>query len=68
MVANHSSDKDELLTLAEVCQELKIARSTFYDWKAHGEAPAVHRLPNNKLRIKRTTLNAWLQSRMEEAA
>ena len=27
-------DPDEKLTLAEVCTELRIERSTFYDWRA----------------------------------
>jgi predicted DNA-binding transcriptional regulator AlpA len=27
-------DPDEKLTLSEVCQELRIERSTFYDWRA----------------------------------
>ena len=28
-----------MLTLAEVCEELAISRSTFYDWRAKHRAP-----------------------------
>lgn len=55
--ANH-----EKLTLAELCAELKISRSTFYDWRAKGRAPECFRLPNGDLRILRSDLDEWLQS------
>jgi predicted DNA-binding transcriptional regulator AlpA len=52
----------EKLTLAELCAELKISRSTFYDWRAKGRAPECFRLPNGDLRILRSDLDTWLQS------
>ena len=52
----------EKLTLAEVCAELKISRSTFYDWRAKGRAPACIRLPNGDLRIRRSDLDDWLDT------
>jgi excisionase family DNA binding protein len=52
----------EKLTLAEVCAELKIQRSTFYDWRAKGRAPRCLKLPNGELRITRRDLDAWLES------
>lgn len=63
-------DSREKLTIAEVCKELKISRSTFYDWRAkgRGRAPKVLRLPNGDLRIRRTDFDAWLASREEEIA
>jgi excisionase family DNA binding protein len=57
----------EKLTLAELCAELKISRSTFYDWRAKGRAPECIRLPNGDLRIRRTDLDAWLESCGENA-
>ena len=34
-----SVTKEERLTVAEVCAELRIARSTFYEWRAKHRAP-----------------------------
>ena len=52
-----NSDK---LTLAQLCDELQISRSTFYDWRAKGRAPKCIRLPNGDLRIRRADLDRWL--------
>jgi excisionase family DNA binding protein len=57
----------ESLTLAEVCAELRISRSTFYDWRAKGRAPRCIKLPNGDLRIRRSALERWLDDR-EDAA
>ena len=48
------------LTIAELCDELGVARSTFYDWRAKGAAPRCMKLPNGELRIRRTDLDQWL--------
>ena len=53
---------DEKLTLAEVCAELRIERSTFYDWRAKGRAPRCLKLPNGEIRITRSDLDAWLET------
>jgi predicted DNA-binding transcriptional regulator AlpA len=53
------------LTLADLCAELDISRSTFYDWRAKGRAPKCIKLPNGELRIRRTELDRWLSSREE---
>ena len=55
------------LSVAEVCAELGISRSTFYDWRAKGKAPHCFRLPNGELRIRRSDFDKWLAS-LEEAA
>ncbi|WP_435582077.1 helix-turn-helix transcriptional regulator [Amycolatopsis thermoflava] len=60
--------KRQHLTVDELCEELGIARSTFDDWRAKGRAPRCLKLPNGKLRIRRSDLEAWLDSCMENAA
>ncbi|MCQ4080767.1 helix-turn-helix domain-containing protein [Streptomyces sp. RB6PN25] len=56
-----------LLTLPEVCEELRITRSTFYDWRQKGRAPRCIKLPNGDLRIRRSDFEIWLDGR-EDAA
>jgi excisionase family DNA binding protein len=53
------SDK---LTVEQLCSELGVARSTFYDWRAKRRAPKCIRLHNGELRIRRRDLDAWLES------
>lgn len=48
------------LTIADLCEELGIARSTFYDWRAKGRAPKCIKLPNGDLRIRRVEFERWL--------
>jgi len=50
------------LTVAEVCAELGIARSTFYDWRQARKAPRCIRLPNGDLRVRRRDLEEWLSA------
>ncbi|MCA2227407.1 helix-turn-helix transcriptional regulator [Nonomuraea aurantiaca] len=56
-----------MLTLSELCTELQISRSTFYDWRQKGRAPRCITLPNGSLRVRRTDLESWLNAR-EDAA
>lgn len=56
------------LTIADLCDELDVARSTFYDWRAKGRAPRCIKLPNGELRVRRADLDAWLDSCTDEAA
>ncbi|QTR06358.1 helix-turn-helix domain-containing protein [Saccharothrix algeriensis] len=53
--------------MAEVCAELKVSRSTFYEWKAKGKAPRCRKLPNGEIRVSRAALDKWLES-LEGAA
>ena len=48
------------LTIAQLCDELGVARSTFYDWRAKGASPRCIKLPNGEIRIRRTDLDQWL--------
>lgn len=61
-----SRDRDKL-TIREVCADLGISRSTFYDWRAKGRAPRCIKLPNGDLRIRRAEYEHWLTDR-EDAA
>lgn len=51
------------MTVAEVCAELKVARRTFYDWRAKGRGPKCLKLPNGDLRIRRRDFDSWLSQR-----
>lgn len=55
------------LTIAELCDELAISRSTFYDWRAKHRAPRCFKLPNGELRIRRGDLETWIDARQEAA-
>ncbi|WP_420712097.1 helix-turn-helix transcriptional regulator [Streptomyces sp. NRRL F-5650] len=48
------------LTVDDVCDELGISRSTFYDWRQKGRGPRCIRLPNGSLRIRRSDFENWL--------
>lgn len=53
------------LTVADVCAELGVSKSTFYDWRAARKAPCCIKLPNGAIRIRRTDFERWLESREE---
>ncbi|MFG1909030.1 helix-turn-helix transcriptional regulator [Kribbella sp. NPDC048928] len=55
------------LTIADLCAELGVARSTFYDWRAARKAPRCIKLPNGEIRIRRADLEDWLTT-LEDAA
>jgi hypothetical protein len=54
--------------VAEVLAELRVPRSTWYQWRQLGKTPRVYKLPNGDLRIRRSVLDAWLASLESEAA
>ncbi|MFF3468649.1 helix-turn-helix transcriptional regulator [Streptomyces sp. NPDC002619] len=61
--------KDELVTVAEICTELKgISRRTFYRWRELQDAPQAFKLPNGELRVWRSDFTAWLRQREGVAA
>lgn len=57
-------DPDENLTTTQVCRELKIARSTLYEWWAKNRGPHRSKLPNGKLRVTRRDLDEWYKGRL----
>jgi len=48
------------MTVREVCTELGVSRSTFYDWRSARKAPPCYKLPNGDLRILRADFDRWL--------
>lgn len=56
------------MTIMDVCEELGISRSTFYDWRKKRTAPPCLRLPNGDLRVRRTDFDDWLSSLCDGAA
>ena len=57
----------EKLTVDEFCADLRISRSTFYDWRKKGRGPRCIRIPNGALRIRRTDYENWLTDREDHA-
>lgn len=55
------------MTVADFCDELDIARSTFDLWRAKGTAPKFVRLPNGSLRLRRNDFESWIAN-LETAA
>ena len=60
--------RDEMLTIPELLAELRISRSTFYDWRAKGRAPRCIKLPNGDLRVRRSELSRFIDTCEEAAA
>jgi excisionase family DNA binding protein len=55
------------LTVRQVCADLGISRSTFYEWRAKNRAPRCIKLPNGEIRIRRVEYDRWLRE-CEEVA
>ena len=53
------------LTVSELLADLDIPKSTFFRWKALGQAPRTYKLPNGQIRIRRADYETWLASREE---
>lgn len=52
--------RDELLPVTVVIAELGITRATFYRWRSLGTGPKTFKLPNGKIRVRRSELNRFL--------
>jgi predicted DNA-binding transcriptional regulator AlpA len=66
------SNRFGLISLNELLAELgepgkPLARSTFFRWKANGEAPKVHiKYPNGDLRFRIAEVERWLKTREQK--
>lgn len=58
--------REELLSTAQVINELRVPRSTFYRWRATNRGPHSIRLPNGQIRIRRRDLNNWINRQEEQ--
>jgi len=67
MAASISDRSREKLTISQICEELQIAPSTFYEWRAKGTGPRCIKLPNGGIRVRRADFESWLDAR-EDAA
>jgi predicted DNA-binding transcriptional regulator AlpA len=47
--------------IEEVTTELRVSRAAFYRWRRAGAGPPVVRLPGGGVRVRRSTLTAWLR-------
>ena len=50
------------LTIADICIDLGVSRSTFYEWRAKGRGPRCIKLPNGDIRINRAEYERWLKT------
>lgn len=62
-----TSASDELMTVLEMCAELKISRRTFYRWKAAGDVPDLIPFPG-EFRAWRSDFQAWIIRRSKKRA
>lgn len=62
MKTNSRNASQKPLTIDEVCADLNISRSTFYEWRAKGKAPRCLKLPNGEIRIPISEYESWLES------
>lgn len=56
------------LKVSDVCAELDIARSTFFEWRAKQRGPRAIKLPSGELRIRRTELDRFITEHEEGEA
>jgi len=57
-----NSNAARRLTIADICADLGVSRSTFYEWRAKGRGPRCLKLPNGDIRVNRAEYERWLSS------
>lgn len=68
MAMSKAKTSGRYLTVEQVCEDLGIARSTVYEWRAKGKLPRCIKLPNGELRIRRVDYERWLEELEEVPA
>ena len=64
---NQSGNHRTRLTIADICSDLAVSRSTFYEWRVKGRGPRCIKLPNGDIRFNRAEYERWLAT-LEEVA
>ena len=57
--------EDELLTVAELAELLKVTPQTIYAWRAERHGPPAVKLNDRAIRFRRCDVDAWLEARSE---
>lgn len=50
------------MTVEDILDELGISRRTWQEWRSVGRSPKCYRLPNGKLRIRRSDFEKWIET------
>lgn len=53
--------RDPLLTAKDLIEMLGVSRDTFDKWRHSGRGPTAYRLPNGKLRFRRSDVEKWFE-------
>lgn len=64
-IRHPEQELQDALTVKEICDRLKIARSTFYEWRQKKVGPPCISLPNGQLRVVPSDFEEWLNSRKD---
>ena len=68
-IVSMSASNQQYLTLPQLCAELGISRSTYYEWKSlEKSVPPSRLLPSGQRRFRRVDVEAWWDSLPADAA
>jgi hypothetical protein len=56
----HTAQRDPLLTHTEILVELQVTREELQNWRTQGLTPKFLHTPNKTLRMRESTLRAWI--------
>lgn len=58
---------DEVMTLREVCDYLKVSPNTAYSWRSAGTGPRGFRV-GNRVRYRRADVEQWISEQLARTA